>query len=75
MPISASTVITRSDNRPAVTAEMIPTRIPKPSQMIPAPMQSENVAGIPLLICWTTLSWLEYDLSVPVKSDFIIAQY
>ena len=51
MPIRASTVISRSDNRPAVTAEITPTRIPKKSQMIPAPIVSENVAGIPCLIC------------------------
>ena len=75
MPISARIVITVSDQRPAVTAEMTPTRMPKPSQMMPAPMQSENVAGMPALICWTTFSWLEYDFSVPPKSDFIIAQY
>src|SRR3954452_3605022 len=75
MPISASTVMTRSDNRPAVTAEMTPTTTPKKSQMIPAPMQSENVAGMPLLIWSTTLSWLEYEMSVPLKRDFIIPQY
>jgi hypothetical protein len=50
IPIRANTVIARSDQRPAVTAEMSPTRIPKPSQMIPPPMQSEKVAGIPCLI-------------------------
>ncbi len=54
MPISASAVMARSEARPAVTAEITPTRIPKPSQMIAAPMQSENVAGSPSLICWTT---------------------
>ena len=54
MPTSASIVITRSEKRPALTAEITPTSTPKPSQMIPAPMQSENVAGIPSLICWTT---------------------
>ena len=59
IPISASTVITRSDNCPAVTAEMTPTRMPKPSQMMPAPIVSESVAGIPRLISVTTFNWLE----------------
>ena len=49
--------------------------MPKPSQMMPAPIVSDNVAGIPLLISCTTLSWLEYDFRLPVKSDCIIAQY
>ena len=39
---------------PAVTAEITPTRTPKTSQMIAAPMQSENVAGIPFTISWAT---------------------
>ena len=47
MPISARIVITRSDSLPAVTAEITPTTIPKKSQMSPAPIVSENVAGIP----------------------------
>ena len=47
MPISARTVIRRSDRLPAVTAEITPTRIPKKSQMMPAPIASENVAGMP----------------------------
>jgi len=59
MPINAKTVITLSDHCPAFTAEISPTRIPKKSQMAPAPMQSEKVAGMPDLICSTTLSWLE----------------
>src|SRR5215211_2787104 len=46
-PIRAKVVINRSDHLPALTAEKTPTRIPKKSQMIPAPMQSENVAGMP----------------------------
>ena len=54
MPISARIVIARSDHLPAFTAEITPTRIPKTSQMIPAPMQSENVAGMPFLISATT---------------------
>src|SRR6266545_2831091 len=45
MPTSASTVIVRSDHRPAVTAEIVPTRIPKKSQMIAAPIERENVSG------------------------------
>jgi hypothetical protein len=40
MPTRASAVIALSENRPALTAEMAPTRTPKPSQMIAAPMQS-----------------------------------
>ena len=47
MPIRARMVITRSDQRPAVTAEMVPTRMPNASQMIAAPIVSENVAGMP----------------------------
>ena len=58
MPISASTVITRSEILPAVTAAITPTRIPKKSQMMPAPIVSEKVAGIPCLICWRTFCWL-----------------
>ena len=56
MPINAKTVIARSDHLPAVTAETTPTTMPKKSQMIAAPMQSENVAGMPALICSTTFS-------------------
>jgi len=54
MPISASTVIARSDHLPAFTAEITPTSIPKTSQMMPAPMQREKVAGMPFLISATT---------------------
>ncbi len=54
IPIRARTVMTRSDHRPAFTAETTPTTIPKKSQMIPAPMQRENVAGIPFLISFVT---------------------
>ncbi len=75
MPISASTVIRRSDRRPAVTAETTPTRIPKKSQMMAAPMQRENVAGRPSLICCHTLSWLEYEIKFPLKSAFIMSKY
>ena len=45
MPISASTVMTRSESLPALTADITPTTIPKKSQMMPAPIVSENVAG------------------------------
>ena len=51
MPIRASTVIKRSDSLPALTADITPTRIPKKSQMIPAPIVSEKVAGRPASIC------------------------
>ena len=51
MPTSASTVMTRSDSLPARIADTTPTTIPKNSQMMLAPMVSENVAGIPCLIC------------------------
>ena len=54
MPTSASTVIALSVKRPALTAEIVPTSTPKPSQMIAAPMQSEKVSGSPSSICWTT---------------------
>ncbi len=50
----ARAVIIRSVARPAVIAEIVPTRMPKKSQIIPAPMQSENVAGSPSLIWFTT---------------------
>ena len=50
MPTSASTVMTRSDSLPAFTADITPTRIPKKSQMMLAPIVSENVAGIPWMI-------------------------
>ena len=58
MPMSARTVIRRSDSLPALTADITPTRIPKKSQMMLAPIVSENVAGIPCLICETTFCWL-----------------
>ena len=51
MPMSASTVMTRSDSLPARIADTTPTRIPKNSQMMLAPIVSENVAGIPWMIC------------------------
>src|SRR5213079_2480599 len=38
----ASAVMARSEVPPAVTAEIVPTSTPKPSQMIPAPMQREG---------------------------------
>ena len=75
IPISASTVITRSDNLPAVTADITPTRIPKNSQMIPAPTVSENVAGIPCLICWTTFCWLVYETRLPENIFLSIRAY
>ena len=66
MPISAKIVITRSDNLPAVTAETTPTRIPKKSQMIAAPMESENVAGMPCLDLRRRRScWFVYDTRSP----------
>ena len=58
MPISARTVSPRSASLPAFTAEITPTTIPRNSQMMPAPMASENVAGRPCLdlrrrrSCW-----------------------
>ena len=55
-PINAAVVIARSENLPAKTAEITPTRVPKKSQMIAAPMQSDIVAGIPRLISCAT-SW------------------
>ena len=51
--LGSSAVIILSVARPAVIAEIVPTRMPKKSQIIPAPMQSENVAGSPCLI-WST---------------------
>ncbi len=75
MPINARSVINRSDHLPAVTAEMIPTTIPQNSQMIPAPIESENVAGSPCLIWSTTSSRCEYEIRLPVKSCFIISPY
>ena len=50
MPMSASTVMTRSDSLPASIADTTPTTIPKKSQMMLAPIVSENVAGIPCMI-------------------------
>src|SRR4051794_11990742 len=38
-------------------------------------MHSENVAGTPSQICWTTLRSLAYDVSWPVKICFIIVRY
>ena len=38
-------------------------------------MHSENVAGTPSQICWTTLRSLAYDMSWPVKICFIIVRY
>ncbi len=72
MPISASTVMTRSDSLPAVTADTTPTTIPKKSQMMPAPIASENVAGIPCLIWSRTFCWLVYDTRSPVNIFCII---
>ena len=75
IPIRARTVITRSDSLPAVTAEITPTNTPKPSQMIPAPIASENVAGMPWTICERTFCWFVYETSVLLKVDFIRCQY
>src|SRR5215210_3215973 len=63
------------DHRPAYTAEITPTTMPKNSQMMPAPMHSENVAGMPDTIWSTTFNWLEYDTRSAVNSDFIMPQY
>ncbi len=64
-PTSARIVMARSDSLPAETADITPTMIPKKSQITPAPMLSENVAGIPCSICWTTFCWLVYDTRLP----------
>ena len=42
-------------NFPAFTALITPKRIPKPSQITPAPIASERVAGRSRLISSTTL--------------------
>src|SRR6476620_3717118 len=44
-PISARTVRLVSVNFPALTALITPKRIPKPSQITPAPIAHEMVAG------------------------------
>ena len=43
--------------------------------MIAAPIESENVAGIPRLICVTTFVWFVYETSFPVNAFFIMSQY
>ncbi len=65
MPTNARIVINRSDHLPAFTAEKTPTSVPKKSQMIAAPMQRENVAGMPFLISLATFwrFWNELRMS------------
>ena len=63
-------MIKRSEKRPALTAEIVPTSTPNPNQMIPAPIESENVAGSPCLIWLTTFVWSEYETSFAVNSCF-----
>ena len=46
-PMNASTVNERSVKRPALIAVSTPNTIPSASQMIPAPIASESVAGSP----------------------------
>ena len=65
----------RSDHVPAVTAEITPTAIPKKSQMIPAPIASENVAGRPCLIWLTTFVWFEYETSSFENAFCIMSLY
>ena len=73
IPTSASSVIKRSDARPAVIAEITPTRIPKVSQMNAAPIASEKVAGTPSLIWVTTLTpWCVCSYRLAVNAFFII---
>jgi len=67
-PINATTVISRSDHRPAVTAAMTPTTIPQKSQISPAPIESENVAGRPLSISLATSVWFANERSTPYGS-------
>ena len=71
-PISASTVMARSDSLPALMADTTPTTIPKKSQMMAAPIASENVAGSPSLIWSRTFCWLVYDTSDPENIFCII---
>ena len=75
MPIRAMIVIKRSDHLPAFTAEITPTRIPKSIQMIAAPIESENVAASPSLICVFTFVWFVYETSFPVNAFSIIFAY
>ena len=75
MPISARTVMTRSDHLPAFTAEITPTRIPNASQMIPAPIVSENVAGMSCQICESTGTWLVYETRLFVNMRCISFAY
>ena len=62
IPTRATIVTKRSDHRPAVIAAIVPTTIPKKSQMRAAPIASENVAGRPRLIWSITFVWLLNDL-------------
>jgi hypothetical protein len=75
MPMSARTVIARSENRPAVTADITPTRTPNTSQMIAAPIASEKVAGAPRLISSSTSCCVVYEIRSPLKTFFIISAY
>jgi hypothetical protein len=75
MPISARTVMARSDSFPAVTAEITPTSTPKKSQMIAAPTASEIVAGSPRLISAITSCCVVYEIRSAVKTFFIIIAY
>ena len=68
-------MIPRSDHLPAVTAEITPTRTPKKSQMIAAPIASENVAGSPRLISVITFCCVVYEIRSPVKIFCIIFPY
>jgi hypothetical protein len=67
-------VIKRSDARPAVIADSTPTRIPNVSQMNAAPIASENVAGTPSLIWFTTLTpWCVCSYRLFVNAFFIMS--
>ena len=59
MPISARTVMNRSDHRPALTADITPTTIPKKSQIIAgADRQRERRRDALHRSAATTFCWL-----------------
>src|SRR3954463_547075 len=77
IPMSARIISSGSQIDPFSTTAASPVAIASTTQMIAAPMTSENVIGAAAVIAGTTLSaWLPYETrSRETKSRFIISTY
>jgi hypothetical protein len=62
-------------NPPARVAPTRPNMMPEISQMIPAPIASDRVAGSPSLIWSRTFTCWLYEMTLPVKTFLMVSRY